>query len=188
MTFGETFVEQRCCRTMRSDPKGSSPSIRVNARSPSATSPRFGIDRLLVHWRMHNSLPGRSFGAKGIISSGNSFGAISESDRSACSSGSRNVIAIRSDRKDDPVDPRPNQIAIASVVICVQRFPQSVANKLFNVGRRHAGDGSRFAFSVLQQGVRHVVAITHALLVGVARAHRIAAIVEEKTDEHGGGT
>jgi len=64
--------------------------------------------------------------------------------------GTRFAQAVIVPEKDDPLDPRPNQITIGSAIICVQRFPQSVANELLDVGRRHAGDGSRFAFSVLQ--------------------------------------
>jgi hypothetical protein len=57
--------------------------------------------------------------------------------------------------------------------------------KFLDIRSRDAGDAARFVLALLQHRLRDIVAVTHALLVGVARAHQVAAIVEEKTREEG---
>ena len=46
-----------------------------------------------------------------------------------------------------------------------------------DIGRRYAGDRPGFGLAALQECLRHIIPIPHAFLVGMARAHRIAAIV-----------
>ena len=57
--------------------------------------------------------------------------------------------------------------------------------QLLDVWSRDAGDAACFVLAVLQHGLRDIVAVAHALLVGVARAHQVAAIIEEKAGKEG---
>jgi len=47
-------------------------------------------------------------------------------------------------------------------------------NPLLEVWRAHPGDGSGLRLAALDQGLRDIVAVAHTLLVGMARAHRVA--------------
>jgi hypothetical protein len=58
-----------------------------------------------------------------------------------------------------------------------------LADESLDIGRRHAGNRSGFGLAVLKQSLRDVVPVPRALLVGMARAHRIAAIVEDQSSE-----
>jgi len=64
-------------------------------------------------------------------------------------------------------------------------MPKRGYDQFLDVRRRDAGDAAGFVLAVLQHGLRDIVAIAHALLVGMARAHQVAAIIEEKTGEEG---
>src|ERR1019366_3123817 len=66
------------------------------------------------------------------------------------------------------------------------RFPNCLAHEGLDIGRRHPGDRSGFGLAALQECLRYIIPIPHALLVGMARAHRIAAIVEDETREDRG--
>jgi hypothetical protein len=73
----------------------------------------------------------------------------------------------------------------------LQRFdvpdlmPKRCDDQFLDVWSRDAGDAAGFVLAVLQHRLRDVVAIAHALLVGMARAHQVASIIEEKTREEG---
>src|SRR6202030_3577953 len=64
-------------------------------------------------------------------------------------------------------------------------MPKRGDYQFFDVWCRDGGDAAGSLLAVLQHRLRDVVAIAHALLVGVARAHQVAAIIEEKTREEG---
>jgi hypothetical protein len=64
-------------------------------------------------------------------------------------------------------------------------MPKRGDYQFLDVRSRDAGDAAGFVLAVLQHRLRDVVAIAHALLVGVARAHQVTAIIEEKTREEG---
>ena len=53
----------------------------------------------------------------------------------------------------------------------------------FDLTRGHAGDGSGFVFAPLQDGLRDIVAPSPAALSGVARAHPVAAVIEQLAGE-----
>jgi hypothetical protein len=55
--------------------------------------------------------------------------------------------------------------------------------QFLDVRSRDAGDAARSVLALLQHRLRDVVAIAYALLVGVARAHQVAAIIIEKARE-----
>ena len=48
-----------------------------------------------------------------------------------------------------------------------------------DVQRRRPGDGSRLVFATLQDGLRHIIAPSSSALGRVARAHPVAAIIEQ---------
>jgi len=56
--------------------------------------------------------------------------------------------------------------------------PLGPCSNSLDIGRRYG----------LQEGLRHITPIPNALFVGMTRAHRIAAIVEDQTHEDGRGT
>jgi len=56
--------------------------------------------------------------------------------------------------------------------------PLGPCDKGLDIGRRYG----------LQEGLRHIIPIPNALFVGMARAHWIAAMVEDQTHEDGGRT
>ena len=49
--------------------------------------------------------------------------------------------------------------------------------------RRRPGDGSRLVFATLQDGLRYIVAPSSSALGRVARAHPVAAVVEQLAGE-----
>ena len=49
--------------------------------------------------------------------------------------------------------------------------------------RRHPGDGSRLVFATLQDGLRDIVAPSPSALGRVARAHPVAAVIEQLAGE-----
>ena len=53
----------------------------------------------------------------------------------------------------------------------------------FDLQRRHAADGSRFVFAALQDGLRDIVAPPPSALGRVARAHPVAAVIEQLAGE-----
>ena len=48
---------------------------------------------------------------------------------------------------------------------------------------RHTSDAAGFVFSLLQDGVRDIVAVARALLVGMRRGHLVAAVIEQAANE-----
>ena len=53
----------------------------------------------------------------------------------------------------------------------------------FDLQRRRPGNGSRFVFAALQDGLRDIVAPSPTALGGMARAHPVAAVIEQLTGE-----
>ena len=53
----------------------------------------------------------------------------------------------------------------------------------FDLQRRHPGDGPSFVFPSLEGRLRDIVAPSPSALGGVARAHPVAAIVEQPAGE-----
>ena len=53
----------------------------------------------------------------------------------------------------------------------------------FDLQRRHAGDGSRLVFAALQDGLRDIIAPPPSAFSGVARAHPVAAVIEQLAGE-----
>jgi hypothetical protein len=49
--------------------------------------------------------------------------------------------------------------------------------------RRRPGDGSRLVFATLQDGLRDIIAPPPSALGGVARAHPVAAVIEQLAGE-----
>jgi hypothetical protein len=64
-------------------------------------------------------------------------------------------------------------------------MPNRRDDQLLDVWSRCAGDAACILLAILQHGLRDIVAVAHALLVGAARAHQVAAIIEEKAAEEG---
>jgi len=97
----------------------------------------------------------------------------------------------------DALDLQSHEIAVAELQrrgrLAWDNLPIDVPNlmpnrgdyQLLDVWSRDAGDAACFVLAVLQHGLRDIVAVAHALLVGVARAHQVAAIIEEKAGEEG---
>src|SRR6202030_4151971 len=94
----------------------------------------------------------------------------------------------------DALDLQSHEIAVAefpqrrtwdNLPIVLNLMPKRGDYQFLDVRSRDAGDAAGFLLAVLQHGLRDIVAITHALLVGMARAHQVAAIIEEKTREEG---
>jgi hypothetical protein len=53
----------------------------------------------------------------------------------------------------------------------------------FDLQRRRPGDGSRLVFAALQDGLRDIVAPPPSALGRVARAHPVAAVIEQLAGE-----
>jgi hypothetical protein len=84
-------------------------------------------------------------------------------------------------RNDDPFDARFDEFAIDRMIDGGgrrQMFADRASSNRFDVRRRDAGNGASLILPTLQQRVRDVLAIAHALLGGVARTHGVAAIVK----------
>src|ERR1700758_3753119 len=62
----------------------------------------------------------------------------------------------------------------------------AVTNQTLDLWSRHAGDAAGFRLAILQQRLRDIVTVAHALLVGMRRAHAIAAVIKKAVDENGG--
>jgi hypothetical protein len=57
--------------------------------------------------------------------------------------------------------------------------------ELFDFGRGHASDAANFVLPLLQDGMRYIVPVAHATLVGVRGAHAVASIIEDATGQNG---
>jgi hypothetical protein len=68
---------------------------------------------------------------------------------------------------------------------CCKAPADAVTNEALDFGSRHAVDAAGFRLAILQQRLRDVVPVTHALLVGMRRAHPVAAIVIKAAGEEG---
>src|ERR1700730_7570956 len=82
---------------------------------------------------------------------------------------------------------RPS-IAVAIVRVNVpidDRLADRIDDDQFDIRPGYARDRPGFGFSVLQDGLRDVISVSDALLVGVAGAHGIAAIIEDQAHEQG---
>jgi len=64
-------------------------------------------------------------------------------------------------------------------------MPDGRDDELFDVWSGRARDAAGLCFPVLQHGLRDVVAVAHATLVGMARAHAIVPIVADETRQEG---
>jgi hypothetical protein len=53
----------------------------------------------------------------------------------------------------------------------------------FDLQRRRPGDGSRLVFAALQDGLRDIVAPSPSAFSGMARAHPVAAVIEQLAGE-----
>jgi hypothetical protein len=63
---------------------------------------------------------------------------------------------------------------------------KSVEHQRLDLGSRHARDAAGLLLSMLQQRVRDIVPVAHSELVGVGRAHAVAAVVEDAPGQDGG--
>ena len=72
-----------------------------------------------------------------------------------------------------------NDLAIGYVVVGIAVCAEPVGDQSLDVGRRDSGDEAGFVRLPLQQGMRDIVTVPHALLVGMRRRHRIVAVVED---------
>jgi hypothetical protein len=61
----------------------------------------------------------------------------------------------------------------------------ALEHERFNLGRGHAPDAASFALPLLQDGMRYIVPVTDTTLVGVRRAHAVAPVIEDATDQNG---
>jgi len=64
-------------------------------------------------------------------------------------------------------------------------FADAVEHKGLDLGGRYACDTARFGLSPLQDRVRNIISVTHTELVGVRRAHAVAAVIEDATSQNG---
>ena len=94
--------------------------------------------------------------------------------------------------KRDPLDMALDQVSITvrdwvwrGGAARLQIIAQCGDDKRLDLGRRHPPDRAGASF-VLQQRLGDVIAIAHATLVGMARAHALAAIVKQTTGQNGG--
>ena len=62
----------------------------------------------------------------------------------------------------------------------------AVQHEWLDLGRRHARDAAGLVLSVLQERVRDIIAVAHAELVRMRRAHAVAAVVEDAAGQNGG--
>jgi hypothetical protein len=80
----------------------------------------------------------------------------------------------------------PDEIAIAIFLkLCMKAFPQGLKDRPLDLGCRDTGDRAGVFFATLQQSLRDIIRIPNPLLVGMARTHRIAAIVLEEAGQNG---
>ena len=59
----------------------------------------------------------------------------------------------------------------------------SFCDPSLDLERRRPGDGSRLVFATLQDGLRNIVAPSPSALGRVARAHPVAAVIEQLAGE-----
>jgi hypothetical protein len=59
----------------------------------------------------------------------------------------------------------------------------SFCDPRFDLQRRRPGNGSRLVFATLQDGLRDIVAPSPSALGRVARAHPVAAVIEQLAGE-----
>jgi hypothetical protein len=57
--------------------------------------------------------------------------------------------------------------------------------ELFDFGRGHAPDAANFVLPLLQDGMRYIVPVAHATLVGVRGAHAVASVIDDATGQNG---
>src|ERR1700722_9628753 len=62
-------------------------------------------------------------------------------------------------------------------------MPNGCDDEPLDLRRRDPANCAGLALPFLQKGLRDIVTVTHALLVGMARAHPVAAIVVEKAHQ-----
>src|SRR5215211_2116358 len=79
-----------------------------------------------------------------------------------------------------------NGVRVLCFTDCCQVLAKVLEHQLLDVGGRHADDAACLRLSVLQDCVRYIIAVAQAALVGVRRAHAVAAVVEDAAGENGG--
>ena len=71
-------------------------------------------------------------------------------------------------------------------LIKVMKFrADRASDQRLDIRRTNARGRADGGLTVLQQRVGDIVAIAHALLVGVARAHQVPAIIEDQSHQRG---
>lgn len=96
-------------------------------------------------------------------------------------------------REHDLPDMRPEELAVGAGFLRagIAVSDLSADGSYYQLLQARGRDASNAAFlelSVLQEGLRNIVAISHPLLIRMARGHAVAAIVKEQTGEKGGRT
>jgi hypothetical protein len=91
---------------------------------------------------------------------------------------------------DDACDETLHDLAIREIISQLRTELSSRANRLhdepFQRRGRYARDGAGLILAALKEGMGHIVAISHAILVGVAGCHSVAAVVEDAARQDGG--
>src|SRR5262249_58476965 len=86
---------------------------------------------------------------------------------------------------NNPLDVTLDQLSISELILVFEGFPvpEMIAHApdddALDVRRRQAGHPAGLLWPGLKEGVRDIIAVAHASLVGVRRAHAGAAIVEQ---------
>ena len=62
-------------------------------------------------------------------------------------------------------------------------FAHSVEYKRFDLGRRYPRDAARLGFPILNEGLRHIIAVAHSQPVRVGRAHAVVAVIEDPSHQ-----
>jgi len=62
----------------------------------------------------------------------------------------------------------------------------AIEHQGLDLGRRHPHDTAGFAPPALQHRLRHIITVANAALAGMARAHAVAAVVEEAAGQEAG--
>ena len=92
---------------------------------------------------------------------------------------------VRSDL--DPSDVIAEESCIFAACVRAKMLPNRGCDEGLDVVRRQAADGSGLCPLTLHEGCGDIVPILDAVLSRVARAHAIAAIVEDAADQQGLG-
>src|SRR5215213_6680236 len=89
--------------------------------------------------------------------------------------------------KADALDLRLDQGSVLKGSVVRVRGPECIDDYGFDLRCRDPRDRSGLAPAALGEDRRDIVAIADAALLGRARRHRVAAVVEDAADQKGGG-